>query len=135
MAITKPLVFTNIGIADANGSNVTYYPLHVSESATVTLTPVTDTVEDGQTLTASFDLAFEAVSFNANLYSDARVYTNTTANPTRATIILSGANGAQTLNIGGVYVTGNRVFDGNRTGIQITASKRAVSGDLLVSLT
>ena len=135
MAITKPLVFTNIGIADANGSNVTYYPLHVSESATVTLTPVTDTVEDGQTLTASFDLAFEAVSFNTNLYSDARVYTNTTAEPTRATIILSGATGAQTLNIGGVYVTGNRVFDGNRTGIQITASKRAVSGDLLVSLT
>jgi hypothetical protein len=135
MAITKPLVFTNIGIADANGSNVTYYPLHVSESATVTLTPVTDTVEDGQTLTASFDLAFEAVSFNTNLYSDARVYTNTTATPTRATIILSGASGAQTLNIGGVYVTGNRVFDGNRTGIQITATKKGVDSNELVKLT
>jgi hypothetical protein len=135
MAITKPLVFTNIGIANADGSGVTFYPLHVSESATVTLTPVTDTVEDGQTLASSYDLAFEAVSFNANLYSDARVYTNTTANPTRATIVLSGANGAQTLNIGGVYVTGNRVYDGNRTGIQITATKKGVDGNELVKLT
>lgn len=135
MAITKPLVFTNIGIADADGTNTTFYPLHVSESATVTLTPVTDTVEDGQTLTASLDLAFEAVSFNTNLYSDARVYTNTTAEPIRATIILSGASGAQTLNIGGVYVTGNRVFDGNRTGIQITATKKGVDSNELVKLT
>jgi hypothetical protein len=135
MAITKPLVFTNIGIANADGSGVTYYPLHVSESATVTITPTTDTVDNGQTLASFYDIAFEAVSFNANLYSDARVYTNTTATPTLATIILSGNTGAQTLNIGSVYVTGNRVFDGNRTGIQITASKRAVSGDLLVTLT
>jgi hypothetical protein len=134
MAITKPLIFTNIGIADANGANVTFYPLHVSESATVTLTPTTDTVEDGQTLVARYDLAFEAVSFNTNLYNDARVYTNTTAEPVRATIILSGANGAQTLNIGGVFVNGNRVYDGNRTGIQITATKIGVDGNDLVKL-
>jgi len=135
MAITKPLIFTNIGIGDANGANVTFYPLHVSESATVTVTPTTDIVENGQTLVARYDIAFEAVSFNTNLYNDARVYTNTTATPTLASIVLSGATGAQTLNITGVYVNGNRVFDGNRTGIQITATKAAVDGNLLVALT
>lgn len=131
MAITKPLVFTNIGIADANGANVTYYPLHLSESATVTLTPTNDTLDNGQTLASFYDVTVEAVSFNANLYSDARVYTNTTATPTLATIILSGTTGAQTLNIGGVYINGSRVFDGNRTGVQITASKRGVSSDII----
>ncbi len=131
MAITKPLVFTNIGIADANGANVTYYPLHLSESATVTLTPTNDTLDNGQTLASFYDVTVEAVSFNANLYSDARVYTNTTATPTLATVILSGTTGAQTLNIGGVYINGSRVFDGNRTGVQITASKRGVSSDII----
>jgi hypothetical protein len=135
MAITKPLIFTNIGIGDANGANVTFYPLHVSESATVTVTPTNDVVDNGQTLASYYDIAFEAVSFNANLFNDARVYTNTTATPTLATVILSGAQGAQTMNIGGVFITGNRVFDGNRTGVQITASKTAVSSDLLVTLT
>lgn len=134
MAVTKPLVFTNIGIADADGSNVVFYPLHVSESATVTVTPTTDTVDNGQSLGAFYDIAFEAVSFNTNLYSDARVYTNTTAEPTLATIVFSGVSGAQTINIGDVYINGSRVFDGNRTGTQISGTARGVAIESVLTL-
>jgi len=131
MSVTKPLIFTNVGIGDANGSNITYYPLHVSESATVTVTPTFDTIDDGQQLSSFYDLEVSVISFNANIFSDTRVYTNTTATPKLATIFLSGATGAQNLNIGSTYVSANRVYDGNRTGIQLSAKKRAVSDDLL----
>jgi hypothetical protein len=133
MAITKPLIFTNIGIGDANGTNITYYPLHVSESATVTVTPTADVVDNGQTLNAYYDLEVQAISFNTNLFSDTRVYTNTTAEPTYATMFLVGATGAQNLNIGQTIISATRVYDGNRTGVQLTCTKRAVSDDTLVN--
>jgi len=133
MAITKPLIFTNIGIGDADGTNITYYPLHVSESATVTVTPTSDVVDNGQTLHAYYDLEVQAISFNTNLFADTRVYTNTTAEPTFATMFLVGATGAQNLNIGQSLISATRVYDGNRTGIQLTCTKRAVSDDTLVN--
>jgi hypothetical protein len=133
MPITKPLIFTNVGIGNADGTGITYYPLHVSESATVTVTPTSDVVDAGLTLNAFYDLEVQVVSFNTNLFSDARVYTNTTAEPTYATMFLAGATGAQTLNIGQTLISATRVYDGNRTGIQITCTKRAVSDELLVN--
>jgi hypothetical protein len=133
MPITKPLIFTNVGVGDANGTNITYYPLHVSESATVSVTPTSDVVDAGLTLHAFYDLEVQVISFNTNLYSDTRVYTNTTAEPTYATMFLSGATGAESLNIGQTLISATRVYDGNRTGIQLTCTKRAVSDDLLVN--
>lgn len=133
MPITKPLIFTNVGVGDANGSNITYYPLHVSESATVTVTPTSDVVDAGLTLHAFYDLEVQVISFNTNLYNDSRVYTNTTAEPTYATMFLSGATGAESLNIGQTLISATRVYDGNRTGIQLTCTKRAVSDNLLVN--
>jgi hypothetical protein len=133
MPITKPLIFTNVGVGDADGTNITYYPLHVSESATVTVTPTSDIVDAGLTLHAYYDLEVQVISFNTNLYNDTRVYTNTTAEPSYSTMFLSGATGAESLNIGQTLISATRVYDGNRTGIQLTCTKRAVSDDLLVN--
>jgi hypothetical protein len=133
MPITKPLIFTNIGIGNSDGSGIIYYPLHVSESATVTVTPTSDLVDAGLTLNAFYDISVEIISFNTNLYADNRVYTNTTAEPTYATMFLSGATGAETLNIGQTLISATRVYDGNRTGISLTCTKRAVSDELLVN--
>lgn len=133
MAVTKPLIFTNVGVGDADGSNITYYPLHVSESATVTVTPTADIVDAGLTLNAFYDISVEIISFNTNLYADTRVYTNTTAEPKYSTMFLAGATGAETLNIGQTLISATRVYDGNRTGISLTCTKRAVSDELLVN--
>lgn len=133
MPITKPLIFTNIGVGDADGTNVTYYPLHVSETATVTVTPTSDIVDAGLTLHAFYDLSVEVISFNTNLYNDSRVYINTTAEPTYATMVMTGAPGAETLNIEQTLISAERVYDGNRTGIRLTCTKRAVSDELLVN--
>lgn len=133
MAITKPLIFTNVGIGDSNGSNITYYPLHVSESAVVTVTPTSDIVDAGLTLHAFYDMSVEIISFNTNLYADNRVYTNTSAEPKYATLFLSGATGAETLNIGQTLISATRVYDGNRTGISLTCTKRATSDQQLVN--
>jgi hypothetical protein len=90
-------------------------------------------VDAGLTLHAFYDLEVQVISFNTNLYNDNRVYTNTTAEPKYSTMFLSGATGAESLNIGQTLISATRVYDGNRTGIQLTCTKRAVSDDLLVN--
>jgi hypothetical protein len=132
MPITKSIVFRSIGIADADGTNVTQYPLHVTESAQASVTSTTDMVDDGQTLPAFWDVEFQAISYNTNIFDDSRVYTNAAAEPRYATLVLLGATGAQNMNITNSIVSATYLYDGNRRGIQLTCSKRAVDPDILV---
>lgn len=134
MAITKPLIFREIVVADADGSNGIGYPIHLSESAQAVVTPVFNKVDDGQSLPARFSIEFEAVSFNTNLYNESRVYSNTAAEPVYATLMLLGAPGSQNLNIVNSLVSAFPVFDGDRTGIKLTTTKDAVSQDTLVQM-
>ena len=99
----------------------------------MTVTPTSDIVDAGLTLHAFYDMSVEIISFNTNLYADNRVYTNTSAEPKYATLFLSGATGAETLNIGQTLISATRVYDGNRTGISLTCTKRATSDQQLVN--
>jgi hypothetical protein len=132
MAITKSIVFRTIGIADADGTNVTQYPLHVTESASVAITTTSDVVDDGQTLPAYCDVEFSAISYNTNIFNDSRVYTNAASEPLFATLVLTGATGAQSVNVTDTIVSGSFLYDGNRRGIQLTCTKRGVAPDLVV---
>lgn len=134
MSITKPLIFQAVGVANAAGGAYVQYPLTVTDSAQVTITPVTDTLEDNQTLPSAFDVTAEIISFNSTLLSDAKVYTDTTTTPSAARLCFVGATGSQNININNVYITAHRVFDGNRTGIKLMASKRATSADLITTV-
>ena len=58
MPATKTLVFSNIAISNgATGLATNAYPLHLTESAEVTITPANDTVQDGQTIVSAYDLS------------------------------------------------------------------------------
>ena len=127
MAVTKTLVFQNILIASASGTGPNTYPLHVTESAEVTVEPVTDTVDDGQTLASAFDVSFTVNVYNTTLLADPFIYHDASDTPTRARIQFVGATGAQTLNIENVIINANRVFDGSRTAVQLTGSKRVTN--------
>jgi hypothetical protein len=128
MSITKTLVFSNIGICNAtNASNVNFYPLHVTESAEVTIEPVNDTVGDGQTLVSAYDASFSVNVFNATILSDPLVYKDTTQSPTLARMVFQSATGGQTLNIENVFINANRAFDGNRVAINLSGSKRVTN--------
>jgi hypothetical protein len=50
-------------------------------------------------------------------------------------MVLTGAPGAQSLNIETTIISAVEVYDGNRTGIQLTCTKRAVSAELLANRT
>jgi hypothetical protein len=127
MSITKTLVFSNIGISNADGTGTTFYPLHVTESAEVGIEPVTDSVGDNQTLVSAFDASFSVNVFNATILSDARVYKDTTQSPTLARMSFIAATGGQTLNIENVFINANRAFDGNRVAINLSGSKRVTN--------
>jgi hypothetical protein len=127
MSITKTLVFSNIGISAADGTGTTYYPLHVTESAEVSIEPVTDSVGDNQTLVSAYDASFSVNVFNATILSDARVYKDTTQSPTLARMSFIAATGGQTLNIENVFINANRAFDGNRVAINLSGSKRVTN--------
>jgi len=127
MSITKTLVFSNIGISNADGTGTTTYPLHVTESAEVSIEPVTDPVDDNQTLSSAFDASFSVNVFNATILSDIRVYKDTTKSPTLARMSFNSATGGQTLNIENVFINANRTFDGNRVAINLSGSKRVTN--------
>lgn len=127
MSITKTLVFSNIGISNADGTGTTYYPLHVVESAEVSIEQVTDSVADNQTLASAYDASFAVNVFNATILSDARVYKDTTQSPTLARMSFIAATGGQTLNIENVFINANRTFDGNRVAINLSGSKRVTN--------
>ena len=127
MAVTKTLIFSNITIANATGGAANTYPLHLTESATVTVTPVNDTVDDGQTLASAYDVSFSVSVYNTTLLSDPNVYADASTNPTLARIIFNPATGGQKLNVENVYINANRSFEGNRTAIVLTGSKRVTN--------
>jgi hypothetical protein len=130
MSASKTLVFSNIAIATGTSATFVPYPLHLTESAEVTITPVNDTVQDGQTIVSAYDVTFSVNLFNTAILSDTtNVYSNAAASPTLAKIRFTGASGAQTLTVENVFINGNRTFDGNRTAINLSGSKRAVTLD------
>jgi len=127
MAITKPMIFTNISIRDNDGANSTNYTLPLNEGLTLTITPATTAVENGQTLTDYFDATIDVASYNASLLSDTRIYTDTALEPVKARIGMTGDTGSNTLWMNSVILNGSRVFDGQRIGIQVTGSKRVTN--------
>lgn len=127
MAATKALVFQNVLIASSTGTGANTYPLHLTESAEVTITPVTDTVDDGQTLASAFDVTFAVNVYNTTLLADPFVYFDSSKTPTTARIRFVGATGAQNLNVENVIINGSRTFDGNRTAIRLEGSKRVTN--------
>lgn len=134
MAITKTLVFSNIGISNATGAVRNNYPLHLTESAEVTITPVNDTVQDGQTIVSAYDVTFSVNAMNVNILLDPFVYKDASATPVLARMTFQGATGGQILNIENVYINGTRTFDGNRTAINLSGSKRATTLDGAVTV-
>jgi hypothetical protein len=135
MAVTKTLVFSNVQISNgATGLATNAYPLHLTESAEVTITPVNDTVQDGQTIVSAYDVTFSVNMMNTQVLLDPFIYKDASAAPVLARITFKGASGAQTLNIENVYINGARTFDGNRTQVSLSGSKRGVTLDSAVTV-
>jgi hypothetical protein len=134
MSATKTLVFSNIAISNATGALTNAYPLHLTESAEVTLTPVNDTVQDGQTIVSAYDVSFSVNLMNTAVLTDPFVYKDATSAPVLARITFRGASGAQTMNVENVFINANRTFDGNRTQINLSGTKRAVTLDGAITL-
>jgi len=137
MAIGKTLVFKEMNISaagTATTSGVTY-SLQLTESQDVTLTPVTDTVEDGQTLVSAYDLSFSVTCYNTAVLNDSNVYTDASTNPTKANITLVGVAGAESLTIDNVILNGVRDFANNRTAAILTATKRTTNINTAVTST
>jgi hypothetical protein len=138
MAIGKTLVFTGLNIAPAGtaalGGTANSFALHLTESAEVTLTPVTDVVEDNQTLVSAYDVSFAVNCYNVSLIDDAVVYKDASASPQKGNIAFLGTTGAQNVVIDGVIINGTKVFDGNRTAVRLTGTKRTTNVDLGITL-
>jgi hypothetical protein len=134
MAVTKTLVFSNVAISAGSGSATNAYPLHLTESAEVTITPANDTVQDGQTIVSAYDVTFSVNLMNTAVLADPHVYKDASANPVLARITFRGASGAQTMNVENVIINANRTFDGNRTQVNLSGSKRSVTLDSSVTV-
>lgn len=121
MAITRTLTFTGINV----GGNV--YTEHLQENAEITIEPITDLVDDGQTLPSAYDVSFSVDVYDSNLLTDPSVYTDSTASPTKTWIRFEGITGGTDINIADIYVNGNKKYDQNRLAVTLSGTKRGAS--------
>lgn len=127
MAITKSLIFSGITI---NGVS---YTQHLTEDATVELTELSSTIEDGQTIYDAYDVSFSANLYDTDIATDTNIVTDTTVNPVKVPVVFVGATGAATLTVTNVIVNGKKVFDKQRVAWNIMGTKRSTSVDLAVT--
>jgi hypothetical protein len=79
-------------------------------------------------------VTFSVNAFNATILTDPFVYKDASTTPVLARMTFQGATGGQILNIENVYINGTRTFDGNRTAINLSGSKRATTLDDAVTV-
>jgi hypothetical protein len=132
MAITTALIFTGITIEDAGGGSPETYDKNIVDEATVTLTPATSMVEDGQTFTDYYDVEYQVDMYDDGPLSDARVYSDASEDAIRAMIKFNGATGATDLTIDQNYINATKVFDGQRWKVRVFGSKRGVQIDSMI---
>lgn len=130
MAITKTLIFTGVEITtpDTPTPLVAEFGTHLVDSAEVTVEPVNDTIDDGQTLTAAWDVSFAFKIYDDAITSNSGIYKDASASPVKVnSIAFKGAPGAATLTITGVILNATPQFDENRVSYLITGSKRVTT--------
>lgn len=127
MATSKTLSFKGLSVAGTN------YTKHLSESASITLTEVTDTIDDGQTLTAAYDLECEVVVYETNIGTDSNIYTNAAAEPVLSNVVFQGVAGAAEVTVSNVIVNATKVYDNNRIGYKLFFTKRGVAIDSIIT--
>lgn len=127
MAITKLLSFQNVTIANTTGINANTYTLHLTDSAEVTVEPVVDTVDDGQSLASAYDVSFAVNILNTSVLDDPFVYHDSAQEPVKARIRFGAVTGGQSLNVENVIINATRAFDGNRLAIRLTGTKRVTN--------
>jgi hypothetical protein len=128
MAITKSLTFASVSI---NG--VSYSPF-LDESVEVTVEPIAEMVNNGQTLPSAYNVSFSVTVYNTNVDSDTNVYTNTATDPKLISMAFTGGTGGQTLTMSNVIVHGSQTFENGRAGYVLAGSQRVTNLDLGVVL-
>jgi len=129
MAITRNLTFTGITI---NGVSFTE---HLQESAEITIEPVTDLVDDGQTLPAAYDVSFAVDIYDANVLTNAvaDVYSDSSTSPNKIDVVFTGISGGTNVTISNVIVNGSKKYDQNRVAVTVSGTKRGVSLSSVIS--
>ena len=93
-----------------------------------------DTVDDGQSLVSAYDVNFSVTVYNTDVLTDGNVYADAATTPSKGRISFWGTTGAANVIVDGVIINANRTFDGNRTGVQLTGTKRTTNVDLAVTV-
>jgi hypothetical protein len=125
---TKSIIFDKVTI------NAVDYSLHLVDSVSVTLESNDDMVDDGQTLSSSYDASFEFDTYQSNIIADTNVNSNASVAPVRSNIVFVGSTGAATLTLSNVFVNAKPTFENNRVAYKVTGSKRGVDSNTVIAV-
>jgi hypothetical protein len=129
MAITQALVFDKVTV------NTVDLTPHLTDSAEVTVEPINQTVENGQTLPSAWNVSFSVAVLNTNATTAAGIYADSSSTPVKTFITFGGTTGAATLNITNVIITATPDFSGERVAYVLTGSKIMTNIANIVSIT
>ena len=121
MAITRTLTFTGITI---NGVD---YSKHLQENAEITIEPIMDMVDEGQTIPSAYDISFSIDIYDVNLLSDSNIHTSGYGDSSKTNIVFNGVDGGADFTIEDVIINGKKKYDQNRVAVNLHGSKRAIS--------
>ena len=127
MATTTPIIFKGIKIG------TTEYDKHLTESGEITEEPVEDTVDDGQTLPAKYNVSFSVTVYDDDVMTDANIYKDATDEPVKTTVTFQGVAGALEAEMPDMIVSVRRDFSQNRLGYVLKGTRTGVSLTDLVS--
>lgn len=136
MAAVAPRIFTQFTISNAGGTtNSTTYTLHRTEGLSVAETPITDMVEDGQTLQHGYEYTVTLDTYDLDVLSDARVqYGGGTIPTLKARLVFTPVSGGLTETHDGVRLSAARVFDDQRRPFaRLTYTRMAVNNAITLS--
>lgn len=103
------------------------YLTHLNDSVEISIEPSSDKVKDGQTLNSKYDVSFSVTVYDEAVLNDGNIHTDGTALPTLTSFTLLGKSGSKDVEVGGVIVNCNKVYDQNRLAYTLSGSKMAVS--------
>lgn len=129
MAVSDPLIFESVTIADVGGANSVTYELTDSDNIEITHEGEKLTVDNAQEILSGLTGGMTVPCFDLSANADAHVLNDSDVDPAtdKAQITLDGGTGSASVRISDVYVIGVLKFDRPNPYVQLSVQSKGAS--------
>lgn len=129
MAVSDPLIFESVTIADVGGGNATTYELTDSDNIEITHEGEKLTVDNAQEILSGLTGGMTVPCFDLSAKADSHVLSDSDVDPAtdKAQITLDGGAGSSSVRIDDVFVIGILKFDRPSPYVELSVQSKGAS--------